>query len=258
MTKRGERGWRRGAAALLIVAMATGAGAQDPLTTRQMEQLSPREADRVVKRDLLSILGPVSKINKGMYRVLHGVWMTGRSFGTEYQGLCQTDILALAYRPDRDGARDGDMPVRPYGMEVHHRFHLVHLPQGADAEPDSRRVARQPSCEGLGDGAKWFAAPDPDAAVAGLRLLPQATAGLKAGSGPAPTCDIKGDCRAEAIAAAVPDKLDSVETCPADKGRLCYRYWLDGDIQLTIEAEGTAETPGAVRAITIEHYIVLT
>ena len=243
---------------MLIGAMAPSVAAQDPLSTRQMEQLSPRETDRVAKHDLLSILKPVPKVSTGMYRMLHGVWMKGRPFGTEYQGLCQTDTLILSYRQDRDGTPDRDMPLRPFGMDVSHRFHLLHIPHGSEAEPDSRRIARQPGCEGISDEAGWFAAASPDVAIAGLQLLERATAGLKMGNGPAPTCEAKEDCRAEAIDAGAPGKLESVEACPADAGRICYRFWADSQIQLTVEAEGTVETPGAIRAIKVEHYIVVT
>ena len=242
----------------LLIAVPASSAAQEPLTTREMERLTSRQTDRRVKQDLLSILQPVSKVSSGMFRTLHGVAIAGRPFGTEYSGLCQADTLSLAYRPARDGRADKDLPVEPYGMEVSHSFHLMHLPHGSGAEPDYARVGRQPSCDKLSGEVGWFAAPDAETALRGLLFLKNAVAQARAGLGPAPKCDPSENCEARLTAAGDLARIRSVERCAAEERRICYNFSFDSSDELTIDADGTTEEPGKIRSITITQYVVVT
>jgi len=223
-----------------------------------MEQLTPRQTDRQVKQDLLSILQPVSKVSSGMFRTLHGVAIEGRPFGTEYAGLCQADTLSLAYRPARDGKADRNLPVLPYGLEVSHSFHLLHLPRGSGVEPDSARIGRQPACDKVSGEAVWFAAPDAETALRGLLFLKSAVKQATAGVGPAPKCDPSENCQARLTAAGDLARVRSVEKCAAEKGQICYNISFDTSEELTIDADGTTEEPGKIRSITITQYVVVT
>jgi hypothetical protein len=52
-----------------------------------MTALSPKEADKVVREDLLSILQSVGKLDQGRWSFLRRVGLTTRGFNTDYQGL---------------------------------------------------------------------------------------------------------------------------------------------------------------------------
>jgi len=80
---------------LLLAGLTTGALAQEALTTKQMEALSPRSADRVANQGLLSILQPVGEVDPGRFRTPHGVAVETGPVGIEYDGLCRKAAISL-------------------------------------------------------------------------------------------------------------------------------------------------------------------
>lgn len=250
--------------ALLLLVCGQTTMAQQ-LTTRQLEALSPSAANRAIQHDLLSLFEPVGKVERGMFRHLYGVSLTTRTFGTEYQLVCQRDTVTLWYAPVTDKPAPGaDDPVAPYSVTAGASFHIVKLAP-RDLE-NARADVRQAGCAAAGNDkrANWFAAKNARAAVQGALILDAAVAALRQGILRAKPCpnlhNTEVTCETAILAHGDMAKIDGIEQCAANPGMICYRIDLASSTALTVTAlvVGDALIPGKVISIAIEEYIVVT
>lgn len=251
-------------AALLCFSPAIAQGAA---TTREREALPSRSANRLVQRDLLSILKPVQKIDSGMLRQLRGVGLTTRAFGTEFDGLCRRDAVTLWYAATGAAAQPEDTPLRPYSVEAQPWFHIIHLPQDVPSETRSGQGVWQAKCASAGtnEDTGWFAAKDARTAIQGALMLEAAVKAVRSGTLRAEPCPNISDeknstCKAAIIADGNISKIDSVETCSSDAEGVCYVVNLASSTKLTIKgrAPGNSLVPSAITSIAVEQYIIVT
>lgn len=253
-----------GAVAVLALSPAL---AQDAATAREREALPARAANRTVQGDLLSVLKPVQKIDSGMFRQLRGVGLTTKAFGTEYEGVCRRDAVTLWYAATKTARKPEDAPLLPYSVEAQAWFHIVRLPQ--EALPGVRRGdgVWQPKCASVGtsEDATWFAAKDAQTAVQGAFMLKTAVDAVRSGKLKADPCPNifdakKSTCEAAILADGDISKIDNVEACSSDAGKLCYIVDLASSTKLTIRAQASEATliPAAITSISVEQYIIVT
>jgi len=262
------RNLRKVLGALLLISLSSGASyAEEPLTTRQMETLSARAANGKIEKDLLSILQPIEKLNRGMFRRLHGVTLASRVFGTEFEGVCRRDEVTVWYGPTRASSEPEDAPLRPYSVEAAPFFHIGSLREAEGPSQAGEFSMWQSACERLNSkgAAGWFAARDAFHAVQGVLLLEQALRAVKGGnlkSAPCPNVldHKKLSCEEVILAEADLAQIDSVETCPSEPETVCYVIDIASSTELTVKGRAQLDqvTPTAVLSIAVEQYVVVT
>lgn len=255
-----------GVAATVLLALPAVGDAQQA-STRQLEALSPRAANRAIQADLLSILKPTGRIDSGMLRMLHGVALTTRAHGTRVHGVCERDAVTLWYAPAEgaEGGRAEDVPVQPYSLQSSPTF-LFLTPPGPDGfvQADAPRVwsAECRAADRRDDG--WFSADDEFSAVQGALALQLAVQEVRAGRLKPEPCanlnDRSQTCAQAILAVGELSRIGSIEACPAAEGSFCYVIDLDGSTTLTITGQGDRRpaAPSAILSIAIEQYIIVT
>jgi hypothetical protein len=253
-----------GAVALLGLSQAR---AQDATTTRELEALNSRAANRIVQRDLLSVLEPVKRTDPGMFRQLRGVGLTTKPFGTEFDGLCRRDAVTLWYAATETAATPEDAPLRPYSLESQAWFHIIYLPREASSDARKGDGIWQGKCASTGtkEEAAWFAANNARAAIQGALMLSAAVKAVRSGKLKAEPCPnifdpTKSTCEAAILTDGDISKIDSVEDCSNDSKGLCYVVDLASSTKLTIKgrAPETSLVPSAITSIAVEQYIFVT
>jgi hypothetical protein len=247
--------WTLGAS--LATGPALGA-APPPLSMRQMEALSPEQADRRVREDLLSLLQPVGRIERGHVR--GEVDLVTAPFATAYPGLCRRDVLELRYAPTDSAAQDEDQPMRPYGLEAKSQFVL----RGAapvTPRPHSPRSVWGTECAHLSKQAtgNWFDAPNEDDAARAVNLFDAALTRLRAGT-LSPCASGSTTCSELRQAKALrSDQLLQVFTCKADVGTVCYDLFFPAAISITLVArdrDGASDiSPADVVSVGVGVYV---
>lgn len=264
---------------MACLALPAPGAAHERQTTRQLKTLSREAANRAVQRDLLSILEPSGKIDSGMSTWLRGVDLVTRPFGTEFEGVCRRDAVALRYARTETGGTPADWPVRPYSIEAHPIFHIIQLPKiENDPSRPSRSPVEQPACANVprpwtvrdgadkdDESASWFTAQDAFHGVQAGFLADMAIRAVKAGTlKPEPCADSvfpeNHSCKDQILAAGTLADIDSVESCPADTGAICYQIAFAGGTELTIRALGNDENPvpGSILSIAVQIFITVT
>jgi hypothetical protein len=250
---------------LLALIWCAAANAQQAQSTREREALSAREADRIVRRDLLSILEPTGKFESGMSMQLRGATLQTPPFGTEFEGLCQRDSATLWYASAGRSTRSEDVPVRPYGLSAGHAFHFLKPPV---ADPDwAERGADvwNANCRALGDddNAAWFDAENSLDAIKGVLAFQAAMTAIRSGAVRVGWCDDARDrakCLADVLAAGDLAKIDQVEACPADSGLVCFDVTAAGHVEFVIVAQEILDSlaPGPIISVKVSEFIVVT
>lgn len=249
---------------IAAVALCSSSWTYAQTTTRELKALSPRGATRAVQRDLLSVLEPIGQIRSGMFVQVRGVGLATRPFGTEFDGVCQRDVMTLWYAPTDTADRAEDAPLRPYSLTAAPTFHITALPSRRRTTPRGDQVW-QTKCATLGkDASPWLHAKDAETAVRGATVLEAAVKAIKTGTLKARPCpdivDRKAGCEATILALGRVGAIDSIEPCPAAAPLQCYVIDLASQTKLTIEAQfaDDALEPSAVTAIAVEDYVIVT
>ncbi|MEO6214613.1 MAG: hypothetical protein ABIO86_01165 [Sphingomonas sp.] len=274
-------------AALLCMGGALLALVASPLqasrsSTRAITKMSPGEANQQARDDLLSILEPTGKIGSGMWLELHDVALNTRSFGTDFEGVCRRDTLTVRYTGAAPGPPSRDKPIRPYSIEAHPTFHIVHLPEIGTAmgQPDPSHIA-QPACvdvdkawlkQARAEGreldewnrATWVEAKDAFQAVQAGFMLEMALAAARAHTLKPEPCDIllpeQRSCEQVLGALGGVSDMASVTPCLAQTGLICYEIGFRNATELTIVARGKADdlVPAAIQSIGLVENITVT
>lgn len=255
---------------IAAVALFSSSWLHAQATTRELKALSPRGATRAVQRDLLSVLEPIEQIRSGMFVQVRGVGLATRPFGTEFDGVCQRDVMTLWYAPtdaaDRAerAERAEDAPLRPYSLTAAPTFHITALPSRRLTTPRGDQIW-QTNCTTLGKNtSRWLHAKDAKTAVRGAAVLEASVKAIKTGTLKARPCpdimDRKAGCEATILAVGRVEAIDSIEPCPATAPLQCYVIDLASQTKLTIEARFTDDAlePSAVTAVAVEDYIIVT
>jgi hypothetical protein len=257
-----------GCHALIIAALAVGsvaASAQD-LSTRERQALSAKEADRVARRDLLSILQPTGKNKRGMLRRMRGIGFFTKPYATPYKGMCREDILTLNYGATAGDSRYEDAPLRPYALQTSAWFLIL----SKDFKVERRPAEFGPEpfdgkCSALSTEEAWFAAEDEYVAARGYATAIAAADRLADGSLDPTLCEgifPTTTCRQAARELLRPDSVGSVSRCPAPQKERCFV--IDGnDTKATIRTDGDDNddapiTPASIKSVAIEQYIIIT
>lgn len=243
--------------------------------------MSSGEANRQLRHDLLSILEPSGKLNPNAFIPSRGVPLATRPYGTQFEGVCRRDIITIRYVQVPAGASSADVPIRPYGVDARQTFHIFRLPGiTEDMGYPKYSLAEQPVCMNSektwreGQGAdqdedkpmSWFEAQDAFHPVQAGFLLDMALKAIKAGTlKVAPCPDVvkysEKTCEALIDETGGLARMDSVETCPAEAGLLCYRImFVKAGAELTITAKGDDESPvpSRILSVAVDNYIITT
>src|SRR3569832_2172194 len=104
----------------LLALLAGTAQARETPTTRQWRGMSAGQADRHIRRDLLSILQPLGKVTTGNLRRIRGLALDTEPYATWFDGLCRRDTIRINYAPTAESKAYEATPVQPYGLDVEH------------------------------------------------------------------------------------------------------------------------------------------
>jgi len=254
--------------ALIIAALtvsSVAASAQD-LSTRERQALSAKEADRVARRDLLSILRPTGKNKRGMLRRMRGIAFFTKPYATPYKGMCREDILTLNYGATARDGRYEDAPLRPYGLQTSAWFLI--LSKNFKVEQRSAEFGPEPfdaKCASHSTEEAWFAADDDYIAARGYAAAVAAASRLADGSLDPALCDgifPTTTCRQAARELLRPDGIASVSRCAAPQKERCFV--IDGnDTKATLRIDGDDNddapiTPASIKSVAIEQYVIIT
>ena len=172
----------RAFAVVLLAGVLIGAAADRLLSSRDLRELSSRQADRQFRRDLLSILRPMESYPRGHRHLVGDVWTFTKAVATEFEPLCSRDMLSLAYQPvSRDGEAE-DWPVRPSEVTTARSYRFVSPPRPEHLKAVKKDgYYRSPFASGCRAADKvidnnpwagWFSAASPEQAMdAGFAML---------------------------------------------------------------------------------------
>lgn len=255
-------------AAIWVFLLSPNVTAAQALSTSEMTALTPHTADRVVRRDLLSILSPISRrLSSGMRVRLDGVDLSARPYGTRFAGLCRLDTLTLKYAPVEGSRRPRDQPLQPYGFEASARYHATRVPKAPTGDDRAEAYVWSPECDRLAgdENTGWFSAADEEGAATGLNFFGAAIDAIRAGKIEPTTCDLPPvehrACRDVVLSEAEIGKVFFVERCQAEAGFACYRIVTGGSIQLQITgaiSNDDSLAPATVTSIKVGYFIVVT
>lgn len=263
-------------AVLLVMAVAVPVRAQEPLNSDERRTLTAKAADRLARRDLLSILKPMGRYPHGNRRQIGSAWFTTATIGTHIPGLCARNTLILNYAPvspPRDSEHydyEGE-PLRPSGVEAMMHYRFVKAPAAdlldTNGDHSSPSIWRS-ECRSLKDdeyGRGWFAAPDPEAAVRGWLTFEAAIDAVLARPALAEPCAIyarhgqKADCAMTLVGLRDAEKLNEIAPCGAPTGKVCHKIDID-HYWITIIGRQSTKAPELtdIESVKVEEYITVT
>ena len=260
----------RAFAVVLLAGVLIGAAADRVLTSTELRSLSPREANRQYQRDLLSILQPMNHYPTGMRRLMGDVWTHTRAVATDYETLCQRDMLLLYYEPDqRDGAYE-EWTVKPAGISAERAYRFVAPPKPAHLEAIERdgyfRSAFDPKCrkadkpEGANEWYGWFEAASPEQAMDGGFALLAVQEWAKRPASQFGECIEDADparCKVRVESALDLNMIGAVTACTPDKpGTICLELGKYGDL-FTIRARQTGKPMTAQDVISVDPEVMI-
>ncbi len=271
--------WMAIACLLTLVSTNSAQARERRQTTEQLGTMTLQEANRMLRRDILSILEPAERIVPINRRQVRDVDLTTRSVGTEFEGICRRDLVRLKYAPEKEGEPYEKAQLRPYAIEAWRTFHIVRLPK-IDAKVGSSTLIWQQECtdvdrkwrerEGADpddawDRAIWFPAPDAFHAVQAGFVLDMALAAVKAGTLKAQPCEhvVSSEvqsCEAAILKAGGVLDIGGVTSCPAKAGAICYSIdFLRSGTELTIVARGDDDNlrPSDILSISVTGFVTL-
>ena len=250
---------------VLALGLLIGATADHALNSLEMRALSAKQADRQVRRDLLSILRPIGPIVRGNRRQVGDLWMHTKAAATQYQTLCQRDTLSLIYAPSERGGETEEWPLRPYQIESERSYRFIAPPKPEQLKAVQRdNYYRSPfasECRkaDLGDPNDewlgWFDADSAELAMAGGFALQAVQEWAKVAGNEFSSCTQQElyRCKEKSLPTLTLEQMGGVRKCAAGKpGELClelgrYTY------TLTIKARDTHAPMTAADIISVDY-----
>lgn len=255
------------ALAALLALAPTFAAAQSAPTSDQRRALGKAEADRLIRKDLLSLLRPLpGGFGGGNARRLREQTLFTRAYGTAYENLCRTDLLTVEYAPTDGRERYEHSPIAPYGLSVDTWYHLAGPPK-RKAAADADRQVWDEACTQLRPETyiDWFDAPsEEDAALAG-NVLSAVIERVRAGTLKPGSCeglhDEKKSCAAVVLETGERmERVSRVIVCEAPAGRSCYRIEVGWDTALTVvfTRKPGSIVPEGIDSLQVEQFVFVT
>jgi hypothetical protein len=232
-------------------------GGQDS-KSKELLALSPIQADRVARRDLLSVLKSSGKFTTDNSRNVEGMTFVSQPYQTWIRYVCREDRITLRYQiEDRVNAAGTylDSQRQPVGVEAQPTYHIEQLPVPGLA-PATNYLTTVCDARHPGAAATWFAAPSDMDAVRAANLFRMAEDEVKAGRLTPGPCDPHGTDTCSQWILSLDDlsKIESVEPCaPSTGDDACYIISFGSDsVELTITGKIPSNTsePFAPIAIT--------
>jgi hypothetical protein len=254
----------RGACIALALLAASPAAAQLATPSDELKALKGRAADRVAKRDLLSILEPVDGYPGGNRIAEDSVGIVTKPHGTDYRGLCGRESITLLYAPVT-GDRGRAAPVRPYAIQMDHEFQIRRMDLAESGEEwFSTNKVTGDCMRNPGDMERiWFAAPDERTAVQGHYAMQALLARVRAGTLTPADCG-KPSSSAKACLYEIEQAADfhgyfSIGVCDAEKGKSCFAIDAGMTVySIVLRGDGNKIAPEDIETVTIEEYIIVT
>ena len=265
----------RAFAVVLLAGVLIGAAADRLLSSRDLRELSSRQADRQFRRDLLSILRPMESYPRGHRHLVGDVWTFTKAVSTEFKPLCSRDMVSLVYQPvSRDGEAE-DWPVRPSEVTTARSYRFVSPPRPehlAAARGDEHfRSAFASGCRAAdkvidnNPWAGWFSATYPEQAMdAGFAMLalqewvkqPTSNFGICGGEADPARCKA---LVASSLGLGL-DRIGNVGNCKSEKPDETCLVLSDFSSEFTIHEVKTGKPMRAVdiRSVDYEAMIVVT
>ncbi|MCC6926404.1 hypothetical protein [Novosphingobium sp.] len=252
----------------LVAGVLIGAAADRAVSMKQLVELSPSQANRQYQRDLLSILQPMQRYPEGTRAFLGGVHTFTKAIATDYEALCQHDMIMLQYRPNDPNKVTSDSAFRPVGISSVRAYRFVAVPRLEDAiAVDQGRQHRRPTdqhCRPVdqpyrpGDLSEWFQANSPaDAMYAGFAMLALQEWGKRPGNTFA-NCTSLTDtagCNREGTTQLGLDRLVAFSYCqPRAKGETCVEFG-DYGPHFTIHAKATGQMMTANDILSVSYEV---
>lgn len=254
---------RRSRATLIAgvwMVVACGASAQD-LSTRERQELSAREADRLARRDLLSLLQPADRNERGNLRRMRSAVLLTKPYATAYRGLCRKDMLTVDYGATATDDRYEDAPLRPYGLELSAFFRVTS--RDFRVERRSEKFGPEPfgdACSSASAADAWFFADNENVAAVGYAVVMAADKALIDGTLKPAGCEETSGCTAVAKEALRSPGPDGIVMCFAPTGERCFKV-LGGSTTVTIrvnDAGNAPIVPGSIKSLDVEQNIIVT
>jgi hypothetical protein len=224
------------AASAIVIKLVSGIRGGTDKKSEELVALPSDAADRVARRDLLSVLQPAGKFRLGMGGNVEGTTFVTWPYVTNYRHVCREDRVTLVY------SIAGHDQTSPEGVEAQAMYHIEQLPVpgliGGGSYWTNTCDAHHPDST-----AAWFAAPTDTDAVRAANMFRRAEDEVKAKRLTPGPCDETGGepCRQRVLSLDDPSKIASVEPCAATaRDTACYVISFDG-YQLTIVATLSTE-----------------
>jgi hypothetical protein len=244
-------------------------GAQDS-KSRQLLRLSPNNAKRVARSDLLAVLQSSSGFTTNNSHNVVGMTFVTKPYWTNLRYVCREDRVTLQYRlKDRYDANGvwQDEQRRPVGVEAQPTYHIEQLPVPGirPGIADSYKIT---VCDENhpGPAGTWFAATNDIEAVRAANMFRMAEDEVKAGRLKPEPCDDKETdaCRQWVISLDDLSKIEAVEPCePGSGGDTCYVVsFADDSVEMTIIGKVPRDssrpiTPTSITSVDVENVMKL-
>ena len=252
---------RHRALAIAAVTFLTATASAQDLSTRDRQALSAKEADRVARRDLLSILQPAGRNERGNLRRMLSAGFLTKPYATAYRGLCRKDMLTVSYGTTATDDRYEDAPLRPYGLELSALFRVTS--RDFRVERRSEKFGPEPfedACSSTSAADTWFFADNENVAAVGYAVVMAADKALVDGTLKPATCEWTSDCTTAARETLRSPGPDGIVMCLAPKGERCFEVIGRGAI-VWIRVDDVGNTPiapGSIKSLDVEQNIIVT
>jgi len=244
-------------------------GAQDQ-KSKQLLSLSPANANKIARSDLLEVLKPGTTFTTDNSHNVEGMTFVTGAYSTNLRYVCRQDRVTLKYQLENRYYANGswrDYYRRPVGVEAQPTYHIEQLPVPG-IRPGVSDSYTSTVCDENhpGPGATWFTAANDIEAVRAANMFRMAEDEVKAGRLEPGPCDTRGAdaCRQWALSLDDLSKIEAVEPCePGSGGNACYVISFAGDsVEMTIvgdEPRNSSEpiTPNAITSVRVENVMRL-
>lgn len=95
--------------AMIGLALPQASKAQEEVLSKELKQLSERDAERQARRDLDALLTDFSGYHVGKRFLFQGdVWFWTEPRSSKTEGICERDLLQIFYQPANPRSRDDE------------------------------------------------------------------------------------------------------------------------------------------------------
>lgn len=259
------------AGAIMGLALPQASTAQDEVLSKELKQLSERDAERQARRDLDALLTDFSGYHVGKRILFQGdVWFWTEPRSSEAEGMCERDLLQIFYQPANPRSHDDEnFTVRARSIEATRYYGFSELPSARTLEAmgdgdtaPSIHADRKCQAKLNDEWTGWFRTESPEVAVQGYLALAAARDALDAGlveiSGCEDTPEAIGTRCRTMFDRAVKDGIFSSIT-RTDSSDTLVEFTIDAGVLITLQMDSPALQFEAanIRSVKVQTYIVI-